>query len=121
VLHDRAQDLHPRGGTHLPETIGYAEISSRRSPGAQRSAGGRAELAFVELPGTMTSGEPAYPRRYGREFWADLTARPELRRSFDAQMNRRFPGGCGHVLRGSVEVAEGRTLLELGSASRSER
>lgn len=28
--------------------------------------------------------------RYGREFWADLEARPELRRSFDAQMNWRF-------------------------------
>ena len=54
------------------------------------SAGGRAELAFVELLSTVTTGEPAYQRRYGREFWADLEARPELRRSFDAQMNRRF-------------------------------
>ena len=54
------------------------------------SAGGRAELAFVELLGTITTGEPAYSRRYGREFWADLDATPELRRSFDAQMNRRF-------------------------------
>ena len=54
------------------------------------SAGGRAELAFVELLHTITTGKPAYPHRYGREFWADLDARPELRRSFDAQMNRRF-------------------------------
>jgi 2,7-dihydroxy-5-methyl-1-naphthoate 7-O-methyltransferase len=54
------------------------------------SAGGRAELAFVELLETITTGEPAYPHRYGRDFWADLDARPELRRSFDAQMNRRF-------------------------------
>jgi SAM-dependent methyltransferase len=54
------------------------------------SAGGRAELAFVELLGTITTGTPAYPHRYGREFWTDLDARPELRRSFDAQMNWRF-------------------------------
>jgi 2,7-dihydroxy-5-methyl-1-naphthoate 7-O-methyltransferase len=54
------------------------------------SAGGRAELAFVDLLETITTGEPAYPCRYGREFWADLDARPDLRRSFDAQMNRRF-------------------------------
>ncbi|HEX4702928.1 MAG TPA: methyltransferase [Pseudonocardiaceae bacterium] len=53
-------------------------------------AGGRAELAFVELLGTITTGGPAYVHRYGREFWADLDAKPELRRSFDAQMNWRF-------------------------------
>jgi SAM-dependent methyltransferase len=54
------------------------------------SAGGRAELAFVELLGTIITGAPAYAHRYGREFWADLDTRPELRRSFDAQMNWRF-------------------------------
>jgi SAM-dependent methyltransferase len=53
-------------------------------------AGGRAELAFVELLDTITTGAPAYPRRYGRDFWADLDAEPRLRRSFDAQMSWRF-------------------------------
>ncbi|WP_028934919.1 methyltransferase [Pseudonocardia spinosispora] len=53
-------------------------------------AGGRAELAFVELLGTITTGAPAYERRYGRDFWADIDAEPRLRRSFDAQMNWRF-------------------------------
>ena len=53
-------------------------------------AGGRADLAFVDLLGTITTGAPAYPQRYGREFWSDLDANPELRSSFDAQMNRRF-------------------------------
>ncbi|GAB3458218.1 methyltransferase [Actinophytocola sediminis] len=54
------------------------------------SAGGRADLAFVELLGTIMTGAPAYPSRYGADFWADLDARPELRRSFDDQMNWRF-------------------------------
>lgn len=54
------------------------------------SAGGRAELAFVELLGTVTTGAPAYPRRYGRDFWSDLDVHPELRRTFDAQMSWRF-------------------------------
>lgn len=53
-------------------------------------AGGRAELAFVDLLDTITTGSPAYPRRYGRDFWADIDAAPELRRSFDAQMRWRF-------------------------------
>ncbi|MVU81001.1 methyltransferase [Nocardia sp. ET3-3] len=54
------------------------------------AAGGRAELAFVELLETITTGRPAYPRRYGREFWADIDAEPALRKSFDAQMNWRY-------------------------------
>jgi SAM-dependent methyltransferase len=53
-------------------------------------AGGRAELAFVDLLEAITTGDPAYAHRYGREFWADLDARPELRRSFDAQMQWRY-------------------------------
>jgi SAM-dependent methyltransferase len=53
-------------------------------------AGGRADLAFVDLLETITSGAPAYPRRYGREFWSDLDEHPDLRSSFDAQMNQRF-------------------------------
>jgi hypothetical protein len=53
-------------------------------------AGGRGELAFVELLGTIITGAPAYVHRYGREFWADLDTRTELRRSFDARMNWRF-------------------------------
>lgn len=55
------------------------------------TAGGRADLGFVELLGTITTGTPGYARRYGRDFWADLDAEPHLRRSFDAQMNWRFP------------------------------
>jgi len=31
------------------------------------SAGGRAELAFVELLGTITTRAPAYMHRYGRD------------------------------------------------------
>ncbi|MEV6602998.1 methyltransferase [Kutzneria sp. NPDC051319] len=53
-------------------------------------AGGRADLAFVDLLHTITTGASAYTHRYGREFWADLDDHPPLRRSFDAQMAWRF-------------------------------
>jgi hypothetical protein len=53
-------------------------------------AGGRADLAFVELLHTVTTGSSAYEHRYGRDFWDDLDVNPELRRSFDAQMAWRF-------------------------------
>ncbi|WP_285485147.1 methyltransferase [Amycolatopsis sp. NBRC 101858] len=54
------------------------------------TAGGRAELAFVELLHSVTTGEAGYDRRYGRGFWADLTEDPALRESFDRQMTHRL-------------------------------
>jgi SAM-dependent methyltransferase len=54
------------------------------------TAGGRAELAFVELLHSVTTGEAGYRRRYGRDFWADLGEHPPLRESFDRQMAHRL-------------------------------
>ena len=87
-------DLDAESGRYRPTTLG-AELRDDAPDGIKplldiNCAGGRAELAFVELLGTITSGAAAYPRRYGREFWADLDAEPPLRRSFDAQMHWRF-------------------------------
>lgn len=53
-------------------------------------AGGRAELALVELRHSVTTGEAGYARRYGRDFWTDLDEHPHLRSSFDQQMTDRF-------------------------------
>lgn len=53
-------------------------------------AGGRAEMAFVELLHSVTTGQTGYARRFGREFWADLDEHPDLRAQFDQQMVHRF-------------------------------
>lgn len=87
-------DLDMESGHYRPTNLG-AQMSEDAPEGIKplldiNCAGGRAELAFVELLGTITTGAPAYVHRYGRDFWADLDAGPELRRSFDAQMNWRF-------------------------------
>lgn len=54
------------------------------------AAGGRSELAFVELAHTVATGGAGYPRRYGQDFWADVAEYPRLRESFDRQMNHRL-------------------------------
>lgn len=81
-------------GRYRPTALG-AQMSEDAPDGVKplldiNSAGGRADLAFVELLETVTTGAPAYVHRYGRDFWTDLDTRPELRRSFDVQMNWRF-------------------------------
>lgn len=66
-------DLDMESGHYRPTTLG-AQMSQDAPEGLKplldiNSAGGRAELAFVELLGTIITGAPAYPHRYGREFW----------------------------------------------------
>jgi SAM-dependent methyltransferase len=51
---------------------------------------GRADLCFVELLHTVRTGEPAFPRRFGRPYWEDLSADPERAASFDALMGARL-------------------------------
>lgn len=86
------------------------------------TAGGRAELAFVELLHSVTTGEGGYARRYGRDFWADLEAHPPLRESFDRQMAHRFRGEVAQIVAGYdwgrfgsvVDVGGGRGELLAG-------
>ncbi|WP_410638462.1 methyltransferase [Amycolatopsis sp. lyj-346] len=87
-------ELTAEDGRYRPTELG-AQLRKDAPEGAKplldiTCAGGRAELAFVELLDVMTDGAPAYPRRYGRDFWTDLDAEPKLRTTFDAQMNWRF-------------------------------
>jgi len=77
------------GDRYRPTELGH-QIRDFRPLLDIARAGGRAELAFVELLHTVTTGESAYAHRYGRDFWDDLDVKPELRRSFDAQMAWRF-------------------------------
>jgi SAM-dependent methyltransferase len=87
-------DLDPTSGRYRPTDLG-AQMGEDAPQDFKRlldinSAGGRGELAFVELLETIKTGNSAYVRRYGRDFWEDLDDDPKLRSSFDAQMNWRF-------------------------------
>lgn len=99
-----AFDLDGGTGRYRPTSLG-AQMRADAPEGIRplldiNAAGGRADLAFVDLLETITTGAPAYPRRYGRDFWADLDADPKLRRSFDAQMNWRFQVQAAQIAEG---------------------
>ncbi|HTJ36175.1 MAG TPA: methyltransferase [Dactylosporangium sp.] len=51
---------------------------------------GRADLCLVELLHTVRTGEPAYPRHFGRPFWDDLSADPARSAAFDDLMGGRL-------------------------------
>lgn len=64
------------------------------------TAAGRADLAFVDLLHSVRTGEPAYPLRYGQDFWSDLDEQPHLRRTFDGQMAFRIREQVPQVVAG---------------------
>ncbi|MFD6156079.1 methyltransferase [Nocardia sp. NPDC060256] len=77
------------------------------------AAGGRAELAFVELAHTVTTGRAAYPHRYGQDFWADLAEYPWLRASFDRQMTNRFREQLPRIVAG-FDWSRFSTVVDVG-------
>ncbi|WP_282778183.1 MULTISPECIES: methyltransferase [unclassified Nocardia] len=80
------------------------------------SAGGRAELAFVELAHSITTGRAAYPRRYGRDFWTDLADHPPLRASFDRQMIHRLHAQIPRMVTG-FEWSRFTTIIDVGGGA----
>lgn len=82
------------------------------------AAGGRAELAFVELAHSVTTGDAAYPRRYGQDFWADLAEQPRLRESFDRQMNHRIRGQLPQIVAG-FDWSRFATIVDVGGGAGS--
>jgi hypothetical protein len=76
-------------------------------------AGGLAELAFVELLHSVTTGESGYVRRFGRDFWADLDQHPHLRASFDKQMTDRFRTQVPQIVAG-FDWARFPTIVDIG-------
>lgn len=82
------------------------------------TAGGRAELAFVELAHSITTGRAAYPHRYGRNFWADLAAHPPLRAAFDRQMTYRFHAQLPQIV-ATYDWSQFSTLVDVGGGQGS--
>jgi hypothetical protein len=53
--------------------------------------GGRVAYAWGTLPRYVATGRPAYHEQFGRSFWEDLAAHPDVAASFDEMM-----GPAGH-------------------------
>ncbi|MFJ4657175.1 methyltransferase [Nocardia sp. NPDC088792] len=77
------------------------------------TAGGRGELAFVELAHSIRTGAAAYPYRYGQDFWADLAANPGLRVAFDRQMTNRFHAQIPRIVAG-FDWSRFATIVDVG-------
>jgi SAM-dependent methyltransferase len=81
--------------------------------------GGRMAYAWGSLLGAVRTGKPAYHTVFGRPFWEDLEAHPEVAASFDALMG---PAGHGRpdpevLVSGGWESV--RTVVDVGGGTGS--
>ncbi|MCX6627428.1 MAG: methyltransferase [Candidatus Solibacter sp.] len=80
--------------------------------------GGRMAHAWGTLLSAVRSGKPAYHEAFGRRFWEDLDAHPEIAASFDALMG---PAGHGvpdwHVLVDAADWEQVRTVVDVGGGT----
>jgi SAM-dependent methyltransferase len=79
--------------------------------------GGRMAHAWGSLLAAVRTGAPAYDKVFGRPFWDDLQAHPELAASFDALMG---PAGHGApdpevLIAGDWDVV--RTVVDVGGGT----
>jgi SAM-dependent methyltransferase len=78
--------------------------------------GGRMAHAWGTLLSYVRTGEPGYHERFGRPFWEDLAAHPEVSASFDALM-----GPAGHGVPDDIELTGGwdqvGTVVDVGGGT----
>ncbi|MEU1391636.1 MULTISPECIES: methyltransferase [unclassified Nonomuraea] len=79
---------------------------------------GRAELAFAHLLHSVRTGEAAFPRQFGRSFWADLAADPARAAAFDARMAAEVPGRAPAIVAGYEWGSLGR-IVDVGGGDGS--
>jgi 2,7-dihydroxy-5-methyl-1-naphthoate 7-O-methyltransferase len=81
--------------------------------------GGRMAYAWGSLLNAVRTGRPAYHEVFGRPFWEDLAAHPEVAASFDAMM-----GPAGHGVPDPDVLLSGdwsgiRTVVDVGGGTGS--
>jgi hypothetical protein len=79
---------------------------------------GRADLCFTQLLHTVRTGEPAFPRMFGRPFWDDLSADPAREASFDALMGARLEADAP-VVAGAYPWGELGHVVDVGGGDGS--
>ena len=100
-LGHQLRDDHPGGRRHWLTTDGGV---------------GRGDLAFFDLLHSVRSGEPAYPHRFGRDFWTDLAEDDRLGESFDTSM-RRHVASDNRALTDVLPWQDVRHVVDVGGGT----
>jgi SAM-dependent methyltransferase len=79
--------------------------------------GGRMAHAWGTMLSAVRKGKPAYDEFFGRGFWEDLDAHPDVAESFDALMGPGHGTPDGQVLVDPADWAAIRTVVDVGGGT----
>ncbi|MBZ5626917.1 MAG: hydroxyneurosporene methyltransferase [Acidobacteriia bacterium] len=79
--------------------------------------GGRMAHAWGSLLSAVRTGRPAYHEIFGRGFWEDLDAHPDIAASFDALMGPGHGVPDPHVLVNPADWESVRTVVDVGGGT----
>jgi SAM-dependent methyltransferase len=124
-LHRVIRHLVERGvfTEDAPGVIGFNALArTLLDPGVRlgfdlRGIGGRMAGAWSTLLDAVQSGEPAYHRVFGRPFWDDLDAHPEVAASFDALMGPAGHGAPDADVLVDRDWSAVRTVVDVGGGT----
>jgi SAM-dependent methyltransferase len=103
----------------LNEPAGALLDSSLRSGLDLEGIGGRMAYAWGSLLSAVRTGAPAYYQIFGRPFWEDLQAHPDIAASFDALMGPAGHGTPDPEVLVSGGWASVRTVVDVGGGTGS--
>jgi SAM-dependent methyltransferase len=106
----------PSPGRFALNEAGQALVGARLGLDLE-GIGGRMALAWSSLLNAVRTGAPAYHEVFGRPFWEDLDAHPDVAASFDALM-----GPAGHGTPDADVLVTGdwesvRTVVDVGGGT----
>lgn len=125
ALHNVLRHLVGKGVFEEPEPGRFALNQTARGlldPGIRLGfdldgLGGRFAHAWSTLPTYVRTGRSGYHERFGRDFWEDLAAHPELGAAFDELMG---PAGHG-TPRSDLDLVDGwdavQTVVDVGGGT----
>lgn len=108
-------------GTFAATPVG--EVMSNDHPLRLRAAlnldGGlaRSDQAFTQLMHSVRTGESAYPEVFGRTFWEDLNAHPDLSELFDKQQAAAKPPGLFDEVAAAYDWQPGQQVVDVGGGT----
>jgi SAM-dependent methyltransferase len=117
-LVNRGLFTEPAPGRFALTEAGLGLLDPARLVGLDlRGIGGRLAYAWGTLPAFVQSGQTAYAELFGRPFWQDLDAHPDLAASFDALIGPTGHGRPDPDLQITGGWAAVRTVVDVGGGT----
>jgi SAM-dependent methyltransferase len=108
----------PAPGRFALTDAGVKLLDPARTVGLDlKGIGGRMAYAWGTLPAFVQSGQSAYAELFGRPFWQDLDAHPDLAASFDALIGPTGHGMPDPDLQITGGWAAVRTVVDVGGGT----